>query len=258
MDILSVCAHPGGTSLTRRLAATSTTHLADLGHRVRTSDLHAMRWKAVFDEADFLDRVDRERLNYIAESGHAYTTGTQTPDVIEEQRKLLAADALILHFPLWWFGMPAILKGWFDRIFAYGLAYGYRNAGNRYRYGEGGLAGKRALIAVSVGGPAADYGPRGINGPLDQLLFPLTHGTLFFAGMAVLPVFAVYGSAQLTPDTLAKAQEAWRMRLTHLFDEKPIPFRNQNGGDYPDGHTLADHVARDAGGISAHIAIERP
>lgn len=81
----------------------------------------------------------------------------------EEQRKLLAADAVILLFPLWWFGMPAIMKGWFDRVWARGLAYGYKNAGNAHRYGEGGFAGKRALLAVSVGGPAQDYSP-----PQDQ------------------------------------------------------------------------------------------
>src|SRR3546814_12636686 len=85
--------------------------------------------------------------------------------------------------------MPAIMKGWVDRVWAYGLAYGYRGAGNAHRYGEGGFAGKRALLAVAVGGPEIDYSPRGINGPLEQLLFPITHGTLFFPGIQVLPTF---------------------------------------------------------------------
>ena len=48
--------------------------------------------------------------------------------------------------------MPAILKGWVDRVFAYGLAYGFKGAGNRYRYGDGGFKGKRALLSVAVGG----------------------------------------------------------------------------------------------------------
>jgi putative NADPH-quinone reductase len=50
----------------------------------------------------------------------------------------------------------------------------------------GALQGKRAVLSVTVGGPAEDYAPRGINGPLEQLLFPITHGTLFFPGMDVL------------------------------------------------------------------------
>jgi len=139
-----------------------------------------MRWKAVFDEDDFLSRDNPARLSFIAESGHAFVNGSQTEDVIAEQQKVLAADAVILLFPLWWFGMPAIMKGWVDRVWTYGLAHGYRNAGNRYRYGDGAFKGKRALLLVTAGRAAADYSPRGINGPLEQLLFPITHGMLFF------------------------------------------------------------------------------
>ena len=152
--------------------------------------------------------------------------------------------------------MPAILKGWIDRVFAYGLAYGYKGAGNRYRYGDGGLKGKRALLSVAVGGPAKDYSPRGINGPLEQLLFPITHGTLFFAGMDVLPTFAVYGAGNLDAQSLAAAKEAWRSRVGQLFDEAPIAFRKQNSGDYPDGHVLADHVAVGRSGLMTHIQSE--
>jgi NAD(P)H dehydrogenase (quinone) len=174
--------------------------------------------------------------------------------VIAEQEKVCAADAVIFQFPLWWFGMPAILKGWFDRVWAYGLAYGYQGAGNRYRYGDGAFKGKRAMLSVAVGGPAKDYSPRGINGPLEELLFPITHGTLFFPGMDVLPTFAVYGTSQLTAEGVAAAKKSWRVRLEHLFEEAPIAFRRQNGGDYPDGHVLGSDVAPGQSGLVAHIA----
>jgi NAD(P)H dehydrogenase (quinone) len=187
-------------------------------------------------------------------NGHA--SGNQTPDVEAEQQKLLAADAVILQFPLWWFGMPAILKGWVDRVFAYGFAYGYKGAGNRYRYGDGMLKGKRALIQVTVGGPEKDYSPRGINGPIEQLLFPVTHGTLFYPGMDVLPTHAVYGSVHFSAADVEAAKAAWRLRLKGLFEETPIPYRSQNGGDYPDRHELADHVAVGQTGLTAHIAGE--
>ena len=150
--------------------------------------------------------------------------------------------------------MPAILKGWVDRVFAYGLAYGFKGAGNRYRYGDGGFKGKRALLSVAVGGPAKDYSARGINGPLEQLLFPITHGTLFFTGMDVLPTYAVYGTGSLTAEDVAAAEAAWRLRLERLFEDIPIPFRAQNGGDYPDRHVLGGHVAIGQSGLTAHIA----
>lgn len=252
--VLIVHAHPEPTSLTRQLVEVSLQTLRQQGHEVLQSDLYGMHWKAVFDEHDFPSRADPDRLSFIAESGHSYLGGQQVADIAAEQQKLLAADAVVFQFPLWWFGMPAIMKGWVDRVWAYGLAYGYQNAGNRYRYGDGAFKGKRAMLAVAVGGPARDYSPRGINGPLEQLLFPITHGSLYFPGFDVLPTFAVYGTGRMAADEVAAARQAWRSRVERLFEEAPIPFRPQNGGDYPDGHVLAAHVAAGQSGLVAHIA----
>lgn len=253
-NVMIVYAHPEPTSLTRELVEVSVQTLQEQGHEVTLSDLYGMHWKAVFDERDFPTRANPDRLSFVTESGHAYSTGQQTADVTSEQQKLLAADTVIFHFPLWWFSMPAILKGWVDRVFAYGLAYGYKDEGNRYRYGDGGLKGKRAILSVTVGGPEIDYSPRGINGPLEQLLFPITHGTLFFSGMDVLPTHAVYGTGRITAADVDAAKVAWCSRLDHLFEEEPIPFRRQNGGNYPDRHVLGNHVAVGQTGLLAHIA----
>jgi NAD(P)H dehydrogenase (quinone) len=257
--VLIVHAHPEQTSVTRRLVEVSIEALQAQGHEVLQSDLYAMGWKAVFDGQDFPERMNRDRLSFIEESGYAFSNGLQTPDVEEEQHKVLTADAVIFQFPLWWFSMPAIMKGWVDRVWAYGLAYGYQGTGNAHRYGEGGFAGKRAQLAVSVGGPAIDYSPRGINGPLEQLLFPITHGTLFFPGMQVLPTFAVYGAGGIDAKGMAEAAATWRGRVERLFEDAPVAFRRQNGGDYPDRHVLADHVAPNQTGLTVHIAdVSRP
>ncbi len=252
--VLIVYSHPEPTSLTRQLVDVSVQTLQQQGHEVLQSDLYGMRWKAVFDERDFPSRAHPERLSFIEESGQAYSGGRQTADVTAEQQKVLAADAVIFQFPLWWYGMPAIMKGWIDRVWAYGLAYGYADAGNRYRYGDGAFKGKRALLCVTVGGPDKDYSPRGINGPLEQLLFPITHGMLFFPGMEVLPTHAVYGTADIIATGVVTAKESWRLRVERLFEDAPITFRPQNGGDYPDGHVLASHVAVGQSGLLAHIA----
>jgi NAD(P)H dehydrogenase (quinone) len=252
--VLVVHAHPDRKSLTHQLATTAKHWIAEAGNRVLETDLYAERWKAVFDADDFPARADPERLSFVGESGHAFASGTQTADVAAEQAKLVAADAVIFQFPLWWFGFPAVLKGWVDRVFAYGFAYGYRGAGNTYRYGEGALAGKRAMLSVTVGGPAEDYGPRGINGPLEHLLFPITHGTLFFPGMDVLPTFAVYGAGNLDEHRVARAKQALVERLAGLFTDAPIPYRRQNAGDYPDRHSLAPEIAPGVTGIPAHVA----
>ena len=252
-NILIVYAHPEPTSLTHELVEVATKTLQEQGHHVTLSDLYSMNWKAVFDKDDFSDRVNFDRLSFIEESKHAYSTNQQTADVASGQHKLLSADAVIFLFPFWWFSMPAILKGWVDRVFAYGLAYGYKDKGNRFRYGEGGLKGKRAMLAITVGGPETDYSQRGINGPLEQLLFPITHGTLFFSGMDVLPTYAVYGTGRMTSVDVESAKSAFRSRLENFFEEDPIAFRRQNSGDYPDHHVLAPHVAVGLTGLLAHI-----
>lgn len=252
--VLIIYAHPEPSSLTRQLVDVSVECLTAQGHEVLQSDLYAMRWKATFDEHDFPERANLERLSFGAESAHAFRHRRQTADVAAEQDKVLAADAVIFQFPLWWYGMPAIMKGWIDRVWAAGLAHGYKGAGNAYRYGEGAFKGKRAMLSVAVGGPAHDYSSRGINGPLEQLLFPITHGSLFFPGFDVLPTFAVYGTGALTAAGAAAAKEAWRTRLQGLFEDRPIPFRPQNGGDYTRTNELKPHVAAGQTGLMAHIA----
>lgn len=251
--ILIVHAQPEPTSLTSHLARVSRGFLEGQGHAVLESDLYEMRWKAVFDSDDFPQRADDERLSFGLESGHAYATGTQTADVAAEQAKVLAADAVIFHFPIWWYGMPAIMKGWIDRVWAAGLAHQYKNAGNAYRYGEGAFSGKRAMLAVSTGGPEHDYGPRGINGPLEQLLFPITHGSLHFPGFDVLPTFAVHSAGRMDATQVAHATRSWELRLKGLFSDAPIPFRAQNGGDYNERYELKPDVAVGRSGLWAHV-----
>jgi len=111
MKVLIVHAHPEPQSFTAALRDQAIATLQAQGHEVMRSDLYAMGWKAVFDAQDFPERVQRDRLSFIDESRHAFAQACQTADVQAEQHKLQEADAVILHFPLWWFSMPAIMKG---------------------------------------------------------------------------------------------------------------------------------------------------
>ncbi|QNP68021.1 NAD(P)H-dependent oxidoreductase [Streptomyces roseirectus] len=234
MKTLIVHAHPEPASLNSSLKDLAVTTLESAGHEVQVSDLYAMKWKATVDADDYGPAAS-PRLKVAADSGRAFETGTLTPDVLAEQEKLLWADTVILQFPLWWYTMPAILKGWVDRVFTYRFAYGVgEHSDVRYgeRYGEGTLAGRRALLSVTVGGPQAHYAARGINGPLDDLLFPIHHGILFYPGFEILPPFVVHGTDRLTDEDYPDVAKAWRQRLLALDSTDPIPFRPQNFGDY--------------------------
>lgn len=252
--VLIVFAHPSKSSLTRAYRDATVAKLEGLGHRVLQSDLYAMAWKAQVDATDFPATIETDMFDVVAASKQATAAGTLTADVSTEQSKLLQADLVILQFPLWWFGLPAIMKGWVDRVFSYGFGYGYRLQGNNFRYGDGILTGRRAVLNVIAGGPLLDYGPRGINGDLDELLFPITHGMLFYAGLTVLRTHAVYSSLQRSRQELRAELACWEQRLDTIFTETAIPFRKQNDGDYPDRHVLSDEIAPGAGGLAVHLA----
>ncbi|WP_407155891.1 NAD(P)H-dependent oxidoreductase [Bradyrhizobium sp. STM 3557] len=235
MNVLLVFAHPEPRSLNGALRDIAVAELKDQGHEVRVSDLYAQGWKSEIDRADFPQLPDDARLNVAAASGEAFKAGALTDDVKAEQQKLLWADAVILQFPLWWFTMPAILKGWVDRVYSYGFAYGVgEHSDKRWgdRYGEGVFAGKRAMLIVTTGGWEEHYSERGINGPIDDLLFPINHGVLFYPGFDVLPSFVIHRVSRLDEAGFAAVATRLRERMQTLFTTKPIPYRRQNHGDY--------------------------
>ena len=122
MKVLLVFAHPEPRSLNGALCEVAIKELKTQGHEVQVSDLYADRWKSAVDRADFPLLAPNARFKPASASKEASAANALSEDVRAEIDKLLWADALILQFPLWWFAMPAILKGWVDRVFAYGFA----------------------------------------------------------------------------------------------------------------------------------------
>lgn len=258
MNILLVHAHPEPGSLNGALKDFTVQRLQGAGHLVQVSDLYAMQWKAAIDAEDSIQRLSTTRFDVAAESRHAFDNGLQREDIVREQQKLLWADAVILQFPLWWYSMPAILKGWVERVYACGFAYGVGEHSDTHwgdRFGEGALAGKRAMLMVTTGGWESHYGPRGINGPIDDLLYPIQHGILFYPGFDVMPPFVVYRAGSIDADRFAHLRGELGRRLDTLFSADPIAFRPQNGGDYAiPALTLRDDILPGRTGLSIHVA----
>ncbi|BAL95732.1 NAD(P)H-dependent oxidoreductase [Rubrivivax gelatinosus] len=257
MKVLIVYAHPEPRSLNGALKDFAVQRLQSAGHEVQVSDLYAMRWKAALDADDDRAHLPGARFDASANSKRAFDTGSQSADIEAEQAKLRWADALILQFPLWWFSMPAILKGWVDRVYACGFAYGVGEHSDTHwgdRYGEGTLAGKRAMLVVTTGGWASHYAPRGINGPIDDILFPIQHGILFYPGFEVLPPHVIYRSSRIDEAGFAQASAALGERLDALWTTEPIAFRRQNLGDYhiPELE-LRPELAPGESGLGIHV-----
>ncbi|KZF08551.1 MAG: NAD(P)H-dependent oxidoreductase [Rhodococcus sp. (in: high G+C Gram-positive bacteria)] len=260
MNILWVFAHPEPRSLNGSLRDAAATHLTSCGHTVEQSDLYRMGWNPVVDAADYgHDRT--RRLHVATASSDALRNGTLAADIADEHEKLRHADAVVLQFPLWWFSMPAILKGWVDRVFVEGFGYGIRHdsgihaSGGTRRYGDGLMAGRRALIVTSMGGSEHTVSGRGINGSLDELLFPIQHGLFWYTGMSVLPPVLVPSADRITAEGYAEAESLLHRRLDSLFTDAPVPFRQQNGGDYDERFVLRPEVSAGETGVRVHSSL---
>ena len=254
MNILWVSAHPEPRSLNGHLAAEGQRTLRAAGHHLRTSDLYAMGWNPVVDAASYSHDLT-QRFQPAAASKRAHDQGAVSEDIRAEQEKIDWADTLVVQYPMWWFGMPAILKGWFDRVWHMGYAYGLSGPdGEWLAYGDGFLAGKRAMVVVTLGGPSWFYGERGIHGSVDDLLFPLQHGLLFYAGAQVLPPALFFGADRSTPGDGDQAAAALAGRLLAIPTTEPIPYRTKDGGDYDSRMVLRPEVAAGSIGVNTHTA----
>jgi NAD(P)H dehydrogenase (quinone) len=187
MNVLIVHAHPEPKSFTSAMCRTAASELGARGHVVALSDLYAMGFDPVAKSEDFLDRSNPDYLTYALEQRHAYAHGTLRCDIAREIDKLVSCDLLILSFPVFWFSVPAIMKGWIDRVLISGLAYGGRRV-----YERGGFTGRKALIAATLGGRAHMFGERALHGPMEDMLRPLVRGTLQYVGFEVLPPFLAF------------------------------------------------------------------
>jgi len=218
MRVFILHAHHEPTSFNGALTREAVFALQEAGHAVTVSDLYAMAFDPVSDRRNFRTVADASRLKQQVEEEHASTFGGYVPELQAEMDKLAWCDVLILQFPLWWMGMPAIMKGWIDRVLTVGRAYG----SGRY-YSRGVFRGKRAMCSVTVGGSAVMYSEHGAYGPIERALLPIHHGILGFVGFSVLEPFVVYGPARLTDDDRLVQLRSYRERVLELETAPAIP-----------------------------------
>lgn len=123
MHALFVYAHPEPTSCTAALKDAFVAALRQARHTVEVSDLYAEKFDPVAGRHDFKAVANAERFHYQTEQAYAQETQGFEPDIAREQQRFLKVDLVVWLYPIWWGSMPAILKGWFDRVLAFGFAY---------------------------------------------------------------------------------------------------------------------------------------
>ncbi|MGY2269371.1 NAD(P)H-dependent oxidoreductase [Pseudomonas sp. SDO5561_S422] len=219
MKVLIVHAHPEPQSFTAALRDQATATLQAQGHEVQVSDLYAMNWNPVASASDFTSRENPDYLVYALEQRLGVKSQSIALDIRQELDKLLWADLLILNFPIFWFSAPAMLKGWIDRVLVSGVCYG----GKRF-YDQGGLAGKKALVTVTLGGREHMFGEGAIHGPLEDMLRPILRGTLAYVGFEVLEPFVAWHVPYISAEARQTFLHSYQQRLEGLADDQPLVF----------------------------------
>lgn len=214
MNVLIVFAHENSQSFNAAMKDVAVETLTAAGHSVLVSDLYAQGFNPVASRKDFTKLSGADFYKFQAEQRHAVEEGSFAPDIKAEMDKFSAADLVIYQFPLWWFGMPAILKGWFDRVFAMGFAYG-----NGQMFDRGPFKGKLGMCALTTGGPEKSY-PDFSN----TVLRPIQFGLLYFAGMTVLPPFAAFAAAHLDDDGRKDLLAKYSGHLKDIESLEPLRF----------------------------------
>ena len=217
--VLIVHAHPESRSFSSALAEAAREVLTAAGHSVELSDLYAQQFQPVSDRRNFTAAADPEYYKQQVEEAFATQHAGFAPELEEEMRKLERCDLLIFSFPLWWFGLPAILKGWVDRVVAYKRFYG---GGVWYDVGKG--RGKRAMIAMTTGGEEQLFGSLGLHPSLENILRPIHQGIFWFNGYSPLPPFVAYAAGRVTDAKRHDYLAAWKKRLPGLFEEAPLRY----------------------------------
>jgi NAD(P)H dehydrogenase (quinone) len=163
MRILSVLAHPGQHSFCRDLVGTLLEVAGEKGHECDLLDLYREQFDPVLSGEDF----------------EAFNRGMTPIDIKEHQDRLTDADIVAFFHPVWWFGMPAVMKGWIDRVFSYGFAYGHDSHGVRPL-----LTGKKAILVNTTGGAQKQsYEETGIR---DAMIKVIDNGIFRFAGFDII------------------------------------------------------------------------
>jgi NAD(P)H dehydrogenase (quinone) len=163
MRHLIVAVHPRRRSFNRSVVNAYRGELEEAGHKVECRDLYAMKFAPLLTTRDV-----------------GITPGRRPPrDVAREQAAIRRANVITFVAPLWWSGVPAMLKGYLDRVFCAGFAYVIDKQGN---YRPAALKGKRATIVITSGATTAELRAGGTLKAIQNIY----GGLLQFCGVKVL------------------------------------------------------------------------
>lgn len=201
MKHLIIYAHPNKESLNHLFKQTVEEYLKEQNHEVIVRDLYQIRFNPVLSLTDI----------------NGQHTGIHCQDVKEEQQHITWADVITFVYPIWWTGMPSIMKGYIDRVFSYGFAY-------RYDQGiqKGLLTGKSVYIINSQGKSKSEYKAIGMN---KALKLTSDKGIFLYCGLTIKKHFFFDQADRAT----AKIIEEWIAEITESYMNEFPAAQNKTG-----------------------------
>lgn len=189
MKHLIIYAHPNNESLNGHFKNTLVTHLQQAGNEIVVRDLNQLNFNPVLSSED----MKGQRVGTIAE------------DVQQEQELISWAGHITFIYPIWWTGMPAIMKGYIDRVFSYGFAYRYDKGMQK-----GLLTGKLTTIINTHGKSQDEYGRIGMD---KALSLTSDKGIFTYCGLEINQHFFFDKADKATTEDI----EIWEQLIKHTF-----------------------------------------
>lgn len=183
MRYLIIYAHPNPKSFNQAIKEIVEDKLKKAGNSLEVRDLYGIEFNPQLSGSDFA----------------TWHQGKSPVDIKAEQDYIKNSDTLIFIHPIWWFNMPAILKGYIDRIFSYGFAYGVNESGP---YGL--LTDKKVILINTTGGSEENYIKYGYNAALKKTI---EDGIFGFCGMKVIMHKYFYAVPYVTDQVREKMLE---------------------------------------------------
>ncbi|XP_026151606.1 NAD(P)H dehydrogenase [quinone] 1-like, partial [Mastacembelus armatus] len=236
--VLIVYAHQSSGSFNAAAKDAAVEVLTAQGCTVDVSDLYVMKFKATATAEDITGEVKNAgNFCYLEETKLAWEEGKLSADITEEQRKVTEADLIIFQFPMYWFTVPAIMKGWIDRVLTMGFAYSQEK-----RYSHGVFKDKKAMLSFTTGSQESMFSANGINGDMNVTLWPLQNGILHYCGFQVLAPQIFWAPAYVPAEARSTMLESWRARLQGLLGEELLSFTPSDCFDLEKGFQLKPEV----------------
>lgn len=189
MRHLIIYAHPNENSLNSCLLQTVIESLDKEHHDIQIRDLNKIGFNPVFSMED----MQRQFAGQISD------------DIKTEQEYISRADQITFIYPIWWTGMPAIMKGYIDRVFSYGFAY-------RYDQGvqKGLLKGKKAVIINTHGKSHEEYERMGMD---KALTLTSDNGIFLYSGFEIVQHFFFDRADKVSPEEV----EIWKEQIRNTY-----------------------------------------